>query len=353
VIIRDGKVYRKASFEDEGELRKLVEDNYELLFGEGSLYISRDVFVKTPGGSGSVPDGFALNPRAGKWYVVEVERKSHSVWGHIIPQATRHLVAAMNPEEKRKLKVLFIEEARRRGSLKKLLGEQGEGPPDLDRLIEEIIEEKPSLVIVIDGVPQDLTVWTKLLDVDVSIVEVEKYESEDGETLYNIPDYVAGLSVVPEEEEEPVEEPITREKFLENATKAISNLYQAAERLAEKYPRFVKLEPRLKGVSLRLKVSHRREYRTLFTIYPDAFYIMKDNMEHFSRYYGPENAARFLERLTSIRAVKLNYDLMTQPRVEGADFTEDEAEAVISALEEMITARQHQQETGEQEERGQ
>lgn len=341
VIIRDGKVYRKAPFDREDELRTLVEKNYKLFFGEDSLYLPKEVYMKTPGGAGTAPDGIAINPRVGKWYLVEVERKSNGVWSHIVPQAIKHLIAAMNSEERKRIRDLILKELKARKNLGGTPGGAGKDSLNAERDVDYILKEEPTLVIIIDGVPSDLESFARLVKADVLIVEVEKFESEDGDVAYKVSESVAGLTrPVEEEADVKPEERMTRDKFLGGAMGPLSTLYSKAEELAQRYPELVKIEYGKMSASLKLKISERNEYRTLFTIYQDAFYILKHNFDAFSKYYGAENLERFINQIKLIRAVYENYNLMKQPRVNGLDLTKEEAETIISALEEMIAARQ-------------
>jgi len=51
--------------------------------------------IKTGEGKGTIPDGFAIDLAAKKWYLVEGELLHHNVWGLIVPQISKQVIASL------------------------------------------------------------------------------------------------------------------------------------------------------------------------------------------------------------------------------------------------------------------
>src|SRR2546428_13550259 len=92
MLVGSGVQYVPASFTDEAEIEKLVQDQAEFLFGSGSIFLPKTK-AETGGGKSTVPDGFVIDLERACWYLVEAERASHGTWEHIAPQVSRQLAA--------------------------------------------------------------------------------------------------------------------------------------------------------------------------------------------------------------------------------------------------------------------
>jgi hypothetical protein len=344
LIVGSNKVYLRGRFESEDEIKKVFESSYRKIFGEEFIYIPVEKPLRTAEGRYTAPDGFLVDLQGRRWFIVEVELYSHGVWSHIIPQITRHLVAAMNPEEREKLVGLFADYLESVGKLES--PQPGAGSTSSPRgILEEVVREKPGLVVVIDRIPGDLNAWKDLVTTNVILVEVTKYVSEDGEALYSIPDYLVGLAGIPagEYEESGEKQVMSREDFLAKCIEPICTLYKKLESLAEKHEGKLALEPRQQSMSLRLRVPPR-DYKALFTIYTNSIYMIKDNIDIFTKHYGPEKVANLLKALESIRAFKQAIDTMNIPGVRAEYLTQEDIETIVSAIEELLEESKPQKE---------
>ena len=173
MLLIGNKRFRESEFDNESELERVVMENYELLFGEYSIYLPQKE-VKTSGGSGSVPDAFVLNFKDKVWYIVEIELAKHGVWNHIVPQITKQIVAIENPEMRRRLVDLFMEEVKKSDKLKEKFKELGISEMEFRKTIEEIIEKPPILAIPIDYIPADLKDWASVIKNEVRLYEIKK-----------------------------------------------------------------------------------------------------------------------------------------------------------------------------------
>lgn len=345
MIILNGKIFREASFINEEELENFVKSHYKIFFGEHSLYTSQ-FSVSTIGGKTSVPDGIAVDFKNRIWYVIEVELKRHGVWGHIIPQVTKHLVAVSNQSEKEKIVSYFMKIIKESDKHRKMINELGIPDEDIWRELELILNKKPVLTVIIDGIPQDLKEWQSTINIEARIVEVTKYVSEDNEVAYYIPDYMIGLVISPEEDEEEEEQAkpvLTENEFLRICKPQICKLYEELRRIVSKYPGLLALKPTRQGMSFRVKTKERpsAKWHVIFTIYGDSIYIHKGNKENFTMAFGGK-VEEFFNTLRNVEAINRVFDIMTQPGVRAYDLTEDDVNTIIEAIEILITKSNEQ-----------
>ena len=102
MLITSSRRFIQAPFDSEEELERVLVDNYEHIFGPSAIYLPR-ALIKTPGGYGTIPDGFAFDLSKKQWFIVEAELAKHDLWNHIAPQAAKQITAASKPETKRNL----------------------------------------------------------------------------------------------------------------------------------------------------------------------------------------------------------------------------------------------------------
>ena len=74
--------------------------------------------ISSADGFGTIPDGFAIDFSARRWFMVEAELSSHSVWGHIAPQISKQIVAAQQSTSRKLLIEIVINRIREDKTLK-------------------------------------------------------------------------------------------------------------------------------------------------------------------------------------------------------------------------------------------
>jgi len=72
-----------------------------------SIFLPKKL-IKTSEGSGTIPDGFAIDLEAKIWYLMEAELAKHSVWSHIAPQVSKQVIASSQHESRKKIIELAI-----------------------------------------------------------------------------------------------------------------------------------------------------------------------------------------------------------------------------------------------------
>lgn len=122
LILKDRK-YVKTPFDSEQELEQVVIDNYEYIFGPTSIYLPK-ALIKTGDGTGTIPDGFAIDLAAKKWYLVEAELLHHNVWGHIAPQISKQVIASLQPISKKTIEDLAVDQYQNDDTTKEKFADQ-------------------------------------------------------------------------------------------------------------------------------------------------------------------------------------------------------------------------------------
>lgn len=188
IIIADRK-FVTSSFENEAEIERVVMTNAEFIFGPDSIMLPKSL-IKSADGSGTIPDGFAIDFSSRRWFIVEAELSSHSVWTHIAPQVSKQIVAAQQPESRKLLIEIVVKRVREDVSLKNRIEELGIDEIDIRQVLTEIIESPPIVGIPIDHVSSDLREWAQTLKNEVKLWIVRKLVDlqNPDEILYEIPD---------------------------------------------------------------------------------------------------------------------------------------------------------------------
>lgn len=189
MIIVSGKKFVAASFDNEDEIEQVVIANAEYIFGPDSILLPKSL-IKSADGFGTIPDGFAIDFAARRWFIVEAELSSHSVWGHIAPQVSKQIVAAQQAGSRKLLIEVVINRIREDDSLKERIDELGIAEIDIRQVLTEIIESRPIIGIPIDHVSMDLREWAQTLKNEVKLWIVRKLVDfqDPMSILYEIPD---------------------------------------------------------------------------------------------------------------------------------------------------------------------
>jgi len=120
ILTNDGK-YEPYEYKNEDELEKIVIEHSKEIFGENCLFFPKKL-IQNKFNTKTIPDGFLVDIRNKKFYIVEVERNEHDFYGHIHPQIskfrssfkeektkreiTEFIYAELNNENKEKIKNL-------------------------------------------------------------------------------------------------------------------------------------------------------------------------------------------------------------------------------------------------------
>lgn len=188
MLVGKSAQYVRASFENEAEIERVVQDYAELLFGSASIYLPKKQ-ITTVGGKATIPDGYVIDLEGEEWYLVEAERGSHGTWEHIAPQVSKQFTAATQTGSLLAILKLALKEVADSSRLQGLLKELGLRELDVPGEIQRILSKSPIIAIPIDEVPRDLLDWARTLKTSVRVWEIQKYLRENtGEVLYLLPE---------------------------------------------------------------------------------------------------------------------------------------------------------------------
>jgi hypothetical protein len=174
MIILEDKKLVEAKFMNEQEVEDLVIKNFEHFFGPSSILISKKK-IKTKDGSGTIPDGFAVDLASRVWYIVEAELSHHNVWTHIAPQVTKQLLAAGRPETRQVITEILVQMVTEDSNTKEKFDDEGIKEIDIRKVLGEILDKAPIIGMPIDVVTNDLKEWAATLKNDVKLWIVRKY----------------------------------------------------------------------------------------------------------------------------------------------------------------------------------
>jgi hypothetical protein len=174
MLISSDKKFIKTNFENEAELEQVVIDNYEYLFGPDSFYLPKTL-IKTADGHGTIPDGFAIDIRQRKWYIVEAELGHHDVWNHIAKQVSKQIVASLQLSTKRNLEDISVAVYNNDDNLKEKFSNLGITSVDIRKVIRDILESDPLIGIPIDIIPNDLKDWARHQRFNVKLWIISKF----------------------------------------------------------------------------------------------------------------------------------------------------------------------------------
>jgi hypothetical protein len=173
LILKNTK-FIKSPFESEAELEQVVVDNYEHLFGPSAFYLPKTK-IKTADGTGTIPDGFAIDIGQRKWYLVEAELLHHSVWNHIAPQVSKQVSASQQPSTKRTVVDLAVEQYQADPYTKEKFEELNIAAINIRKVVGDILETEPIIGVPIDGVSNDLRDWARTLRYEVKLWVINKF----------------------------------------------------------------------------------------------------------------------------------------------------------------------------------
>lgn len=335
-IIVDSDVFVKDDFRNEEELESLVSKFYETIFPGDVIYIPQK-FIQTSGGYGTVPEAIVIDFSSKCWYIVEVELARHSFWDHIVSQVSKQIVAVENRNTRQMIRNTAVSLLKEKKDLKKRLIEKGVPELEFYKIVENILETDPRIVIPIDEEPRDFKDWAATLGYEVMPLLVEKYVNrEKGKVAYMIrgtPTFAPPQGENEEEKEDMIEKQISEEEFLKRCDTPGKILFQRLKQLAAEKKH--EWKARTQAFSYYV-ITGKRRFCPL-TLWPNGLVILKNFIE--PREEVPKEALdRFREEIIKISDLENKYDKLKQPAIstrEG-DLTETEIDQFIKAFRNLL-----------------
>lgn len=330
------RLFNKTAFDNEAELEKVVSSNPEAVFDGDVIYIPQQSMV-TAGGSGTIPDGIVIDLEAERWYIVEAELAEHDTWHHIVPQVSKQIVAADNYQTKNDFVKRAFDIIKKSEELKKKFTDRGIPEIEIHRTLEKIIENTPVVVIAIDVIPADLTVWarTQSLARDVVLLTIEKYAEDGGKDVaYRIDQRVKIQPETKDEGETPsISKLISEHEFLKGCEEPNRVLYERLKAIAKEKGH--ELRPGKQAFSY--YVTSKGSGFCLLTLWSNSIYLYKSTI---NAKFPPEAAAKFRDEVVKIRGLQNRYDTMKQPGMgtRKGEISEYEIEIFISAFKNLLNS---------------
>jgi hypothetical protein len=187
-----GKLFQSANFSKEEELERVVVENYQLIFGEESVYLDIKRKVKSEKADiVSIPDGYVISFSGGppKLYVIENEIASHDVYKDIGLQLWRF--ASSFKTGSQELKSTLLREIKSNPNTSERASELMKGLyPNFSELLDDVIFKNDyGFIVVIDEVSEDLNFVLRQLATQPDIIELRKYISGDGQVAYQFSEF--------------------------------------------------------------------------------------------------------------------------------------------------------------------
>ncbi|MGA3016904.1 MAG: hypothetical protein ABSF62_07270 [Bryobacteraceae bacterium] len=203
MIIQGKTKFIAAPFSSEQELETVVQSNAEFIFGPDSIYLAKSV-IRTPDGTGTIPGGFVVDIAARRWFIIEAELASHSVWNHIAPQVAKQITAASQPTSRRELTEIVVNRVKENAAFLRKFKDFDIREIDIRQFLADIFAGNPIVGIPIDEVGSDLREWAKTVRVEVRLWVVRKlveFENPNN-VIYEVPEeYRPVLDTSPDSDE--------------------------------------------------------------------------------------------------------------------------------------------------------
>jgi len=95
IVTKDG-VYQLYKYQNENELERMVVEHATEIFGKDTVYFDLKRKISSKGGFGTIPDGYVIDLKQNKLYLIEVELIRHSLKKHVLPQISNFMMALDN-----------------------------------------------------------------------------------------------------------------------------------------------------------------------------------------------------------------------------------------------------------------
>ena len=245
IVTKDG-IYHLYNYPTEDDLERMVVEHAPEIFGTQTIYFDLKRKISSKSGFGTIPDGYVIDLKQDKLYLIEVELISHSLKKHVLPQITNFIMALDNEQTIEKLVDEFYEE----------LPESEK----IDKKRLKSIVKNWGVIIVIDEVGDPMKEMNPLLEIvnflskhgEVKAIPFQTY-SKNG-TLSD--DHVHSFKSFTKEELEKEAkkwtfkwETVSVDKHLENTTDDIKDV-------------FLKLGEEICCIAPEVKEVHRKKWTT-------------------------------------------------------------------------------------------
>ena len=188
MFILNNSKFIQSPFESEDEIKKVVFDHFEEIFGPNSFYLPKSI-IKDFEGTGTIPDCYAINIPERTWYIVECELLKNGVWQHIAKQTAKRIISTQQFTT-RKILLVAMDQLTQDNQINEMFIDEGIPEIDIIHVLNDILRDDPTIGIPIDKINDDLRDWAISSALDVRIWTVKKYVEFGNEknVIYELPE---------------------------------------------------------------------------------------------------------------------------------------------------------------------
>lgn len=147
LILSGDNKFRLYSYKSEKELENIASKHTKEIFGDETIFLDIKKKVTSAEGISGIPDGFLIDFKNNKFYIIEFELSTHDVVSHISNQVTRFRIAVNNISTREDLAKEFHN---------KIVTDKLKQNVSL-MSIQNIINKPFGIVIIIDDISGQLT----------------------------------------------------------------------------------------------------------------------------------------------------------------------------------------------------
>lgn len=172
ILTKDGVSFHPYSYKSEQELEEFVFQNIKKIFGSNAILLSKRK-ISTISGFGTIPDAFVIDLDNDEWFIIEVELAHHSLYNHIVPQISKFHSSLSNPSTHRKLVRSIYDEIKQDYNKKGMVVNQK--GTEIYKWINDVLETRPEVVIIIDDKNKELKQVTDALQFRSRVLIFQSY----------------------------------------------------------------------------------------------------------------------------------------------------------------------------------
>ena len=169
-------MYTRWIPESESKFEKVVSEHITEIFGLSSEYFDVKKKMTSEAGIASIPDAYLILAEDSRirWYLVEIELSSHSIYDHVLPQVTKFKVGLKKTENRRKIVDFLhdeiISDPSRKEKLRSVVGGN-----EIHRFLNDTFAREPALLILVDSRTKELEEVINSLPFETEIIEFQTY----------------------------------------------------------------------------------------------------------------------------------------------------------------------------------
>lgn len=188
MFILNNSKYIESPFESEDEIKEVVFDHFEEIFGPNTFYLPKSI-IKDFEGTGTIPDCYAINIPERSWYIVGCNLLRNGVWQHLAKQTAKQIISTQQFTT-RKILLVAMDQLTENDQINEMFIDEGVPEIDIIHVLNDILRDDPTIGIPIDEINNDLRDWAISLALDVRIWILKKYVEFGNEknVIYDLPE---------------------------------------------------------------------------------------------------------------------------------------------------------------------